>query len=191
MHMLRTLRTPRSLLTLALLVGTAGLAAADAPAGKPAADKPVDKPADKPVAIRPAPPAPYAIAAIRAHMYFQDSGAVGTTDITDGKVALWNTIIGEGDASAPSSATLVYVELSGPTFANVGGTIEVVVTEGKKKRLKQKLDVGTYFNQGTKVVLPFFVYDTGCDELKVNATFTTPDKKKVKKSATVPFSCGE
>lgn len=163
--MLRT-----AVLILALLAPA--VAAADTPA-PPSAKKPA-----------------YGIAAIRAFMYVEETGAIDPRDITQ-QIVLWNTIIGEGDAKGPSSTTMIQVELAGPTFANTTGTLELVVTAGGKKLLKQKLSVGTFFSEGTKLVLPFVLYDTGCDELAIAATFTTPDKKKVKKTAAVPFACGE
>jgi|SRR5688572_2588843 hypothetical protein len=133
----------------------------------------------------------YGVAAIRAHMVVEESGKIDPRDMTQ-HLMLWNTIIGEGDAEGPSSTTLIQVELAGPTFANLAsGSLEVVVTAGGKKLLKQKLAIGTFFSEGTKLVVPFLVYDTGCDELAITATFTTPEKKKVKKTAGVPFACGE
>lgn len=139
---------------------------------------------------KPTPP-PYGIAAIRAFMFLEESGTIDPRDMTDGKVTLWNTIIGEGDAKGPSSTTVIQVELAGPTFANTSGSLELVVTADGKKLLKQKVGVDTLFSEGAKLVVPFLVYNTGCDELAITATYTTPGKKKVKKTATVPFSCGE
>jgi hypothetical protein len=133
----------------------------------------------------------YGVAAIRAHMVVEETGTIDPRDITQ-HLMLWNTIIGEGDAKGPSSTTLIQVELAGPTFANLAsGSLEVVVTTGGKKLFKQKLAIGTFFSEGTKLVVPFLVYDTGCDELAITATFTTPEKKKLKKTVGVPFACGE
>lgn len=169
-------------LCVSLLVGPR-LAAADSPA-------PPKAPAAS--AAAPAKPAAYRISAIRAFLYYHDTGTFDERDAASGTMALWNTVIGEGEAKAPSQTTLVQVELSGPSFSNISGALEIVVSAGKQKLVRQKLDAGTFFAEHSpRILIPVLVHGTGCTELKVDVTFTTPEKKKLKKSGDVPFSCGE
>ncbi len=183
-----------SLPRVALLVALGSLslaaprhAAADTPKAAPPAANPVAAPPP----VRPA-PAAYQISAIRAFLYYHDTGTFDDRDAASGQMTLWNSIIGEGEAKAPSDATLVQVELSGPSFSNIAGALEIVVSAGKKKLVRQKLDAGSFFAEHSpRILIPVLVYDTGCDELQVAVTFTTPDRKKLKKSGVVPFACGE
>jgi hypothetical protein len=169
-------------------VRAAPAAEAKEKAAKPAGEA---KAAPGDAAARPNPAASYGIAGIRAYLYYHGPGTIGTKDITDSQVALWNTIIGEGDAEHPSNGTMIYVDLVGPSFASTSGSLEVVVKEGKKTLTKQKLDVGLFFSDGQKLSLPVLVIGTGCDEVSVTATYTTAEKKKVKRTATIAFACGE
>jgi hypothetical protein len=182
----------RSRIALLVALGSALLAPArHAVADTPKAAAPAAAPVPAPPPVRPA-PAAYQISAIRAFLYYHDTGTFDDRDAATGQMALWNTIIGEGEAKAPSDVTLVQVELSGPSFSNISGTLEISVSAGKKKLVRQKLDAGTFFAEhSSRVLIPVLVHGTGCDELQVAVTFTTPDRKKLKKSGVVPFACGE
>jgi hypothetical protein len=137
----------------------------------------------------------YAITGIQAQLFFHGTGEIGTVDLLDGEEhALWNTKIGEGDAGRPSSATLVLVALSGPTFANAPGQLVVKATANKKTLLNQTLTLSTYFNEGNRLVLAFLVYDTGCGSLAITATLRSLPAAKLKTATLqklVPFRCGE
>ncbi len=187
---------------LALTLG-AELAAADLP--PPAPKKPAQKkpaptpppaptPSPKPEPAKPAPPAKpsYQISAIRAFLYYHASGTFDSRDAIAGPFALWNVIIGEGDAKEPSTATLLQIELGGPSFSNISGQVEIVINRESAKPVRHKLDASDFHDgHATRVLVPVLVYDTGCADVKVDVTFTTPEKKKLKKQAVVPFSCGE
>src|SRR5262245_52812574 len=72
---------------------------------------------------------PFAVAGIQAHLFYESSGKVDERDLVSGGVTLWNTIIGEGEANAPSNTTLVIVELSGPAFlTGTKGSLTLVAT---------------------------------------------------------------
>ena len=137
----------------------------------------------------------YSVAAIHAHLYYQSTGEINPEDLLDGKAhALWNTIIGGGEARKPSCAILVLVDLTGPTFVNIGGKLAMKATEGEKTLLDQTLSLGIWFNEGQKLVLPFLVYGTGCGKLEITATLQGLPASKVKTAALkklVPFECGE
>ncbi|HVP91099.1 MAG TPA: hypothetical protein VMS75_07785 [Terriglobales bacterium] len=137
----------------------------------------------------------FAVAAIHAHLYHESTGEINSTDLLDGKDhALWNTIIGEGEARKPSSTILVLVDLVGPSFLNAHGALLLKVSDGEKTLLEKTLSLCDWFNTGNKLVLPFLVYGTGCKKLEITATLQglpnaqvkTPTLKKL-----VLFECGE
>lgn len=138
----------------------------------------------------------FSVTAIHAHLYYQSTGKINPTDLLDGKAhALWNSIIGEGEALMPSRALWVLVDLAGPTFAaDFGGRLVVCVTEGEKILLNQTLLLDDWFSEGQKLVLPFLIYGTGCGELEITATLEgLPDAmvETVTLRKKVPFKCGE
>ena len=148
------------------------------------------------VAADPGKPADYGVQAIHAHFYYAETGEIDERDIATGTLSLGNVLIGEGDARHPTASTMVRVELSGPTFANLGrGSVELVVKEGDKHKtiLKQKVGLDRVFSEGTKVWIPFLVHQQGCDEVVLTATLIPPTKggKKVVKTATLDFDCVE
>ncbi len=149
----------------------------------------------QPAASRPAPPPlpppAFQIKGIHAFLYFHKTGTFGDRDLTDGQTALWNTIIGEGDAGMPSTTMLVKVELGGPTFANQDGKVVVVAKVGKKTLAKQTFAIVDYFEEGGHTItLPMLVTGVGCDEITLTATLSGKGKKGAA-TAKVPFACGE
>jgi hypothetical protein len=141
----------------------------------------------------PPPPAVpgYHIAGIHAFLYFHQDGSFDTKDLTAGGVALWNTIIGEGDAQHPSNTMLVKVDIGGPSFSNIDGKVTVVAKAGKRTLAKQVFELGDYFHEhGRVVTVPLIVTDVGCDEVKLTATLSGKGKRG-SATAIVPFACGE
>lgn len=156
------------------------------PAPPPAPNPPPPPPRTPPVA-----PTTFRIAAIQAFLYFHKTGTFGTADLTTGKVALWNTIIGEGEAEHPATSMLVKVVLTGPSFANQDGKLIVVAKAGKRTLVKQTFAIGDYFEEQTpSITLPLLVPGVGCDEVTVTATLSGKGKRGTA-AATVPFACGE
>jgi hypothetical protein len=137
----------------------------------------------------------YSVAAIHAHLYYQSTGEVNPRDLLDGQGhALWNTIIGEGEARKPSAAILVLVDLTGPTFLKCDGRLRLTATDREKTLLDQTLLLDIWFNEGGKVVLPFLVCGTGCSELEITAALEDLPATMVKTGTlkkVVPFKCGE
>jgi len=130
-----------------------------------------------------------AISKVSTHLYYHDSGVIDEREASGLKH--WNTIIGEGDASGPSSAVVVRVTVSGAQTMTKGA-VELVAQGGKKRLLKQRVSLDDYLvENGKPVVLPFLVYGTGCDDLAVTATLLAGKKTVEKKAVLVPFECGE
>ena len=95
----------------------------------------------------------------------------GTVDEREASsLALWNTIIGEGDATAPSSAVFVRATVSGVETLT-RGAVEMVVTAGKKRIATQRVSLDdVVVERGKPVVVPFLLHGTGCDSIAVRVT---------------------
>jgi hypothetical protein len=112
-------------------------------------------------------------------------------DLVSGKVGLWNTIIGEGDAEAPSSTTVVIVDVVGPSFpSGTQGTISMIAKDEKRLLRRETVKLEEFFSEGPKLSIPFVVIGTGCGTLKVEVELTVKDKKD-RLVKTVEYSCGE
>ncbi len=124
----------------------------------------------------------FQVTAIRAVLFFQDSGTFGSFDaMAEGPdaPALWNTIIGEGAAgSHPSAATVVLVRVHGP-FA----------VPGNKPALRIQLD--PFFTEIGEAWIPIIIYDTGCGAVQVTAAISVGTTETPGLTKTVPFQCGE
>lgn len=128
------------------------------------------------------------VVGIQAKLFYQSTGTFSRDVLAEPRFAFWNTIIGEGDAEAPSNATLVLVEVSG-SAGSYG--------DGASVRLRAIADGRTLVNRATKLSgfgsrnrqhVAFWVYDTGCDKIDLTATIVgQADTVR----ATIPFECGE
>jgi hypothetical protein len=108
-----------------------------------------------------------------AHLIYDD-GTVSNFDVlNDKKIALWNTIIGSGDALKPSNRTVV----------NVIGNIE---TLNIKIRNGRQLVVDTVLINSSKD-LSYIIKNTGCNEVYINIS----KNNKIIYNDTIPFHCGE
>jgi hypothetical protein len=120
----------------------------------------------------PLPPVPTGLK-VSAYLIFKDS-TISTFDVLNDKtIALWNTIIGAGDALKPSEKTRV--RLTGKLDG-----LKVTIYNGKRRIINQKLPdfSGDY---------EFVINDTGCEEVKVIVT----KLDKVVYQDKIPFRCGE
>lgn len=131
------------------------------------------------------------ITAIRAQLYFEGSGKFSDDVLASGENTLWNTIIGEGGAGAPSNFTLVTVEITGKDVPIGKVHVQITARGYKRKILGQRTSEVSIYDAKTKFVAPLFLYDTGCDEIEVSAKLIGKgvDKTTVKKI--IPFKCGE
>lgn len=147
----------------------------------------------------------YKVTGISAYLYYDSTGKFDTRDLMLVKSgALYNTSIGEGMAAAPSNATLLMVELSGPSFAIKDvGKLNIkaeTMRDGGKGPVKtviyqQSVDVANFFqDQGTKIKIPFLMYDTGSGPITITATLQGGKDAKGMNSVlskTIPFTGGE
>jgi hypothetical protein len=104
--------------------------------------------------------------------------------------SLWNTIIGGGQGGGASSATLVVVEVSGQPGSYAGeSSVELVVRGEKKEVLRRRQSLDVLSSKG-KGYVGFWLYDTGCDPLRVSAKLTGKTKSNPVEIE-IPFRCGE
>ena len=120
----------------------------------------------------PPPPVPTGLT-VSAHLIYTDS-TISTFDVlNDRTIALWNTVIGAGDAEKPSEKVKIVLtgELDG---------LNVIIHNGKRKVENHKLPdfSGDY---------ELIINDTGCEEVKVVVT----KAGKIVYKGNIPFKCGE
>jgi hypothetical protein len=126
---------------------------------------------------------------VRAQLFYEYSGAL-SDDLTKRKdLALWNTMIGEGDGKQPANSFLVSVAVKGqPETFDKAAALTITVTEDKRKRkIAEKAFSGILFGPEGKVVKAIFVMDQVC----VPLTITAKLKSGASKSVSLPFKCGE
>jgi hypothetical protein len=134
---------------------------------------------------------PYKITAIKAMLFYNGTGTF-SRDILSPPMTLWNTIIGEGEAGAPSEATMVLVEISGKTNDDPNGAtrkVELTATIDGKVVVKRATDIGLFSDQG-KFYAPFWVYDTGCGKLRLTARILGQTQAS-SMTKSITFGCGE
>lgn len=131
---------------------------------------------------------PIAAVSIEVRLFLADTGQF-SEPITESSV-LWNTIIGEGDATRPSTSTLVKVLVSGP-YGGFDKNSFVSLTVAKPKSREMPITIKKalgVFNAEGKQYVAFWLPNTGCEALQVSAR-VGPDGKLVRRE--IPFECGE
>jgi hypothetical protein len=137
----------------------------------------------------------YRITDVRAHLYYPELGTFDTTNITSQyKPILWNTIIGEGRAQAPSQATLVLVQMSGTWLSgSKAPRLHVIVSpEGRRAFLDQTVDLSQFFSEQRFIWVPFIAFGTGCGSVRITSSLLGENGAQVQTRVdTIPFECGE
>jgi len=153
----------------------------------------------------------FRVTEMRALLFFQDSGGFSKFNaMAEGlqAPALWNVAVGEGAAAShASAATLVLVRVQGPS-AGFGGkpilhvTASQEVDTGWAVEIDKSVPLDPFFTAtGTAVWVPFIVYGTGCEAIKVKATIISVQRlvrgkgwetqESTPYTKTIPFKCGE
>jgi len=131
------------------------------------------------------------ITAIRAQLFYDATGTLSEDILSQRDLALWNTIIGEGSAGAPSTSTFVTVEVSGRHLP-VGGTkIEITATGNKNRLIQKKVIAVDIYDERTKFFAPFWLHDTGCEPIKISARLIGAGAPPTVVTKRIPFACGE
>lgn len=135
---------------------------------------------------------PYRITAIKAMLFYEQTGTFSRDILAKPEMGLWNTIIGEGEAGSPSGSTLVMVEVTGKKGGDGPTTprkVELTATDSKKVVLKRAVDIGLLEESG-KFYAAFWLYDTGCNRIKLSARIIGQTQPSAM-TRTIPFECGE
>ena len=135
---------------------------------------------------------PYEITAVKAMLFYDGSATFSPDVLAKPDFRFWNTIIGEGDAKAPSNSTLVLVEVTGhpsPNEAPHSRKVELTATTSRKILLKRTIDIGLFGNDG-KFYAAFWLYDTGCTPVALKARIVgQAEDSAIQK--TLNFRCGD
>jgi hypothetical protein len=134
---------------------------------------------------------PYKITDVRAHLFYSGEGTfsgnlIGSEGIHD----LWNTIIGKGGAGGASSTTLIVVEVSGKPRSYGGKSAVELIVHGSTKEIFRRTQQLAVLSDKGKAYVGFWLYDTGCDPLRVSATLVGVSKS-TSSTIEIPFRCGE
>ena len=145
--------------------------------------------ADAPSAQVGSPP-PYRVSDVRAHLFYSDRGDLSPNIIGRTDLALWNTIIGEGDAGGASSATLIVVEVAGaPGSFSASRKVELAVRASGKETFR-RAEALSVLNEKGRGYVAFWLPGTGCEPLRLStALIGQPNPSR--RTAEIPFRCGE
>ena len=140
---------------------------------------------------RPAEPlADYRIAEVRAQLFFSDRGTFSENLIGRKDLALWNTIIGGGDAGGRSNSMVVIIAVSGrPGSYDGKRQVELRVRDERGEVFRRQQHLSVLNTQGGGYVA-FWLYDIGCEPLTLAAVITG-QKTNARKAESIPFKCGE
>lgn len=134
----------------------------------------------------------FKVSRIGAHLYYESTGKMSRDVLGKPDFILWNTVIGEGAAEAPSNTTLVVVEISCPKEQiNVPAKRKLVVkvTQGKKTIESKTLDF-PFVEATGKIHMPVFVYGYNGQPMRVTATITG-QRQVSTLTKTIEFQGGE
>ena len=136
-------------------------------------------------------PLGYTIKAIRVYLFYETLGRADARDLADGKFLLANAMMGGGDAEAPSSTCVVYVDLEGPSFSfATHGELVFHAKVNRRTAVKQVVKLAHFRSEGHTLVIPFVVVGTGCGDLTVEAVLNVAGTRS-ELSKSIKFMCGE
>lgn len=127
------------------------------------------------------------ISSIQVRLFYESIGQIDARDLVSKEMVLWNTIIGEGDASSPSNASIVFVEITGPLLE---GILNLTIKNDKTIIRQEKVNIAEFFSQTGKITVPFVAIGTGCGLLKIDAVLKVGNQID-EESRKVDFKCGE
>jgi hypothetical protein len=139
----------------------------------------------------------YKITAIRAKLFYSNTGTFSKDILADPNISLWNTVIGEGDSGGPSSSTFVTVEVSGKGAGayNNQRKLEFTATYREnggatRETVIKKVVAVPYVEGNGKFYAGFWLYRTGCSPVKLTARMIGQSQASTV-NRTIKFACGE
>ena len=131
------------------------------------------------------------ITAIHAQLYYDVSGKFSDDILARKELALWNTIIGEGDSGGASNFTLVTVEVHGKDVPVDAVKVHVVARGNKRKILAERTIHVALYDEKTTFFAPLWLYDSGCEAVEITARLVGKGAPTTVVKKTIPFACGE
>jgi len=133
----------------------------------------------------------YKVEGIHAYLFYETLGSVDDRDLVSGRFALWNTIIGAGDAKGPSNTTMIVVDLTGPSFVSgTKGTVKFSAKNGTRVLRRETVSLESFFSETGKLSIPFLVVGTGCSTLTVDVGIAVKGKTHAF-TKKLEYPCGE
>jgi len=131
------------------------------------------------------------ISAVRAQLFYDSTGKFSPDVLASKDFALFNTIIGEGSAEAASTSTFVTVEISGKNLSVGSFKVEITATGDKNRVIQKKVIPVEIYDARTKFFAPVWLYDTGCEKIKISARLIGKGVPASAVTKTIGFVCGE
>ena len=136
---------------------------------------------------------------IKGYLYYNQNkienklGGTFSENIIDAKdFTLWNTIIGEGSALAPSDNTMIVVEIiADPNESSINGYVKLTATNDKNKVLFSQEQYYSIIEKGNTYSAPFMLINTGCETIKLKAQLIKDKKTVTMLEKSIIFNCGE
>jgi hypothetical protein len=126
---------------------------------------------------------------VTASLVYDEDGMVDDRDLTSGKLALWNTPIGEGDAGRPSTSMFAIVRVkrsnSSARLGELAVTLRVWAQASGRLIFHERAVVPPVVKD--RVTVPFLIRGTGCEPLRVEAGIAGV---RVAVQRTINFKCG-
>lgn len=97
---------------------------------------------------------------IQVRFLYEQTGTLSVDLTADPKIALWNSIIGEGDAKENANDLLVTALVVGPGQHNIDTPLIITVRDSKGKLLKTRTIPGMMVE--TKTYRGFILEEAGC-----------------------------
>jgi hypothetical protein len=131
---------------------------------------------------------PSKIRSVTAKLYYSNSGTFSENILDKPDLALWNTIIGEGQSGGPSEATLIEVEVDGDGRGNVINKERLNITVQERGKPPITRHTGPlYIDQNGKHFEAVWLYDSGCRPVTITAQLEGQPAIRKK----IDFQCGE
>ncbi|GAB4093864.1 hypothetical protein [Flaviaesturariibacter terrae] len=110
---------------------------------------------------------------VSAYLLYNDSSTSAFNVLNNDTIALWNTIIGAGDAGKPSDRVKL-------VFSGKLDGMAATIQNGKRKLIHKNLPEGRHYYE-------LILDDTGCDEVVLRVT----KSGHTAFTGTIAFACGE
>ena len=132
------------------------------------------------------------ITAIHAYLIYDHTQSFSEDILSVKDIPLWNTIIGEGYAGAPSHSTFVVVEISGRDISSTrDAKVNIITTDFKKAQIANVTRMFSMYGEYKKSYVSFVVPETGCSPITISAKLVGAGFDPNSLSKTIPFKCGE